>query len=312
MSSKKAMKSARYRNYIISADDVEMNLSLKNSLYCKYCGVKLTFVRTHINNNVLIPCFFRIGKGKKEHFLVNDKHCPFNQDNPEVCLLDSSKTLNIQSTIEKSLYCRINIPTNMNDVKQFIEKELLVTNSNETITKKSPGSYKKSGRQLSDYINSTRGFSMLANKYWPHQKDRLFKIKFQFSSYTATWYDLYYENWDFLYKNIRSRNPKYPFCLRGTYSSHKIKDDKIEIFYTKKTISSNIVSKVFCSIKLPITGFEYLKHELDEIWEKKLKREITFFGEIEKTENNIIGYAYYRKQIFIRPLSRELRKETLK
>ncbi|QOY36637.1 hypothetical protein AWH56_002895 [Anaerobacillus isosaccharinicus] len=128
---------------------------------------------------------------------------------------------------------------------------------------------------------------------------------------TATWFDLYFENWDYLFKKLNSAKSKYPLCLRGVYSSHQVNDDWLIINLRKKSISKGIKSRTFCKVHLSRKAFRTLEMELNEIKEKSMLRELTFFGTIEKEDSNIIGKAYYRKQVFIRPLKKELRQHFL-
>ncbi|QOY36632.1 hypothetical protein AWH56_002860 [Anaerobacillus isosaccharinicus] len=187
MSSKKKMKVSKHIKYgQITAFDVEMNTSLKKGLICFYCGVPLTFVRTHIKNDTIVPCFFRLQRGMGEHLYINGKACPNNSENPDTTNIDNSKEFNYQ--IENSLHCRVNIPSKFSkELMEVLDDELLnISSDTEKPIKKSAGNFQKSGKIKSDYINSAKGFSVLANKYWPSNWKKLKEITFKLEDYTAT------------------------------------------------------------------------------------------------------------------------------
>lgn len=313
MASKVKMFLARHPQAgIVSADDVYVDPSLRDNLVCRYCKVPVSFVGQYIRQDVLVPSHFRLKRGYLNHWSVEGQECKYNKESDEETQMAESKVMG--GKIEKDLVCRINIPVWLNSkIKKLLEEDYV---SQEVISdkngKRAPGYYNKSGKELSDYINSAKALAKLANEYWPHNKQVLQLVKFKFQGVTANWSDFYYESWDEVYHKFPSKKPKQILCLRGVFKSISRTfiengEEWIVIRLKKHSISTKQYSKTFASIKLYKPMFRILIEQLYKYQEQGIPIEITFFGNIERTIHdgnpNIIGIAYVRKQLHIQPIT---------
>lgn len=299
-----------YTKGVVSAEDVELDLSFRDNLTCVDCGVPLSFVRSHMRKKSYVLHHFKLYTGMKTHRLINGEKCNFEASNLMKIKLPTSKTHNVVAA--KDLKIRINIPVHLEKtIMHLLTRDLIPkTDHNKSKTKKSPGTYEKADYSLSDYINSATALSKIARE-WEKNKEINY-IEFTFHGLTARWMDIYYENWDKLYNKFTSRFPKALIIMRGIVSNIKQTpyiDNQgfswVELYLKKTPISelSSEAPKTFSKIILYQPLLDPLIRDLRELKRQGKRVEIIFFGLIERPEKrnndyqNVIGIAAYRKQL---------------
>jgi hypothetical protein len=294
---------------VITAEDAELDVSLRSGLTCESCGVPISFVGTYIRNETYVSHFFRLKKGMKNHFDVNGEICKYAAKSNVKIKLPTSKIHGVIT--DKDLKVRINIPVHLKkSLMDRLSNDLIpIKKRGEPKMKKSPGEYEKSRKTLSDYINSAKALSKIAHE-WEKDKDINY-MEFSFDGKTAKWMDIYFENWDKVYEKFPSRFPTELIVMRGTLSSiGKLPIDNdgyswLEIVLKKKPITENIqqLPKTFARIKLYEPMFRVFIRDIEKLVQQKKKIEITFFGKFERflnnndNQQNIKGIAVLRKQI---------------
>ncbi|WP_339168018.1 hypothetical protein MKX75_01000 [Paenibacillus sp. FSL R5-0341] len=305
----KSMEEARHLiKGIITSEDAEMDNLLRTNLECKYCKSPITFVRSHIRNEVYISHLFRLKNGHS-HNLVNGNPCDFEANVHQNIKKPTSKVHGVVAN--KNLKIRINIPIELkfNIMKVLSEEFIPIKEKEKDKSTSLRSNYTSSTTKLSDYINSAKAIAKVAHE-WDKDKSINF-MEFSFFGVTSNWMNLYFENWDKLYNKFSSPKPKDLIVMRGIFSSvDKIEKDKdgfdwyeINLRKTPITLRTQDKVKTFARLRVFAPVFKNIVNELNSAKKSNKTVELFFFGMIERSSSKVSstqtikGIAVHKKQI---------------